>query len=331
MQGDDLAPPAHTDDALASPSQAASRAPSSSRVTPHSGATVVPLDRIQKLEAQMATLLHHVKPWMQKSIAESEARMERRMVTMMDQKVQAVHKCLDAFELRVLEQPSLATDLSSFRTELDSLRADVDAIISTPTDEPESAPTPLADDTVLDALFSDDIAQPEPTRARGKRHRSSHVSDTTEDARARKRERQQNEQVRRASIVDEKLRQHRARESIIRASSSTPTTEAMPIMGDDVSTTNGAFRVTTSTTDYAEIDVRTTEGDPSSLFQRAPRNRTYPLVDNSSALCTTVFWPRSLLGHVHLNLGQKPKLRMANAKSDLNFSPDPTSAIVHLN
>ncbi|KAG5581727.1 hypothetical protein H5410_052354 [Solanum commersonii] len=29
-----------------------------------------------KLEAQMATLLHHIQPWMQKSIAESEARVE---------------------------------------------------------------------------------------------------------------------------------------------------------------------------------------------------------------------------------------------------------------
>uniref|UniRef100_M1DU59 Uncharacterized protein n=1 Tax=Solanum tuberosum TaxID=4113 RepID=M1DU59_SOLTU len=64
-------------------------------------------------------------------------------------------------------------------------------------------------------LFTrDDIAQPEPTRALGKRHHSSHVSDTTEDARARKQERQQNNQARRASIVDEESHQQRARESI---------------------------------------------------------------------------------------------------------------------
>ena len=64
---------------------------------------MVPKARVQKLEAQMATLLHHIQPWMQKSIAESEARMERRMEGMMEQKVQAVNKCLDAFDLRVLE------------------------------------------------------------------------------------------------------------------------------------------------------------------------------------------------------------------------------------
>ncbi|KAG5615758.1 hypothetical protein H5410_015582 [Solanum commersonii] len=42
---------------------------------------------VQKLEAQMATLLHHIQPWIQKSIVESEARVERRMEDMMDRKV----------------------------------------------------------------------------------------------------------------------------------------------------------------------------------------------------------------------------------------------------
>uniref|UniRef100_M1DNC9 Integrase core domain containing protein n=1 Tax=Solanum tuberosum TaxID=4113 RepID=M1DNC9_SOLTU len=141
----------------------------------------------------MATLLHHVKPRMQKSIAEPEARMEKRMVTMMDQKVQVIHKCLDAFELRVLERPAHTTDLSSFRTELTSLWEDLDAIIVPSTDKPESAPNVLADDTVLGALYSKGIAQPEPTHARGKRHHSSHYLDTTEEARAKKREHQQTE------------------------------------------------------------------------------------------------------------------------------------------
>uniref|UniRef100_M1DVC0 Integrase core domain containing protein n=1 Tax=Solanum tuberosum TaxID=4113 RepID=M1DVC0_SOLTU len=77
--------------------EAASMALSSSRSTPELGATVVPLARVQKLEAQMATLLHHIQPWMQKSIAESEARIERRMEAMMERKVQAVNKRLDAF------------------------------------------------------------------------------------------------------------------------------------------------------------------------------------------------------------------------------------------
>ena len=42
--------------------------------------TLAPLARVQKLEAQMATLLHHIKPCMQRSIVEAEERLERRMV-----------------------------------------------------------------------------------------------------------------------------------------------------------------------------------------------------------------------------------------------------------
>uniref|UniRef100_M1DTN4 Integrase core domain containing protein n=1 Tax=Solanum tuberosum TaxID=4113 RepID=M1DTN4_SOLTU len=38
--------------------------------------------------------------------------------------------------------------------ELTSLRTDVDAILAAPSVEPQVAPTALADDTVLDALFS---------------------------------------------------------------------------------------------------------------------------------------------------------------------------------
>ena len=78
-QGGDPIIPDHTDTVPGSSFQATSMAPSSSRSTPQLGATVVPLARVQKLEAQMATLLHHIQPGMQKSIAESEARMERRM------------------------------------------------------------------------------------------------------------------------------------------------------------------------------------------------------------------------------------------------------------
>ena len=52
-----------------------STASSSSRSAPFPA-----LSRFQKLEAQMATLLHHVQHWMQRSIAEAEERLERRMV-----------------------------------------------------------------------------------------------------------------------------------------------------------------------------------------------------------------------------------------------------------
>ncbi|KAG5605840.1 hypothetical protein H5410_027332 [Solanum commersonii] len=104
---------------------------------------------------------------MQNSIVEFEARMERRMEGMMDRKVQTVNKSLDAFELRVLERSAPTIDLSSLQAELASLRTDIDAILTAPTVEPQAAPTTLADDTMLDALFSG-IAEEglEPTHAK---------------------------------------------------------------------------------------------------------------------------------------------------------------------
>uniref|UniRef100_M1DAM2 Integrase core domain containing protein n=1 Tax=Solanum tuberosum TaxID=4113 RepID=M1DAM2_SOLTU len=184
-QGGDPSIPDHTDIVPASSAQAASMDPSSSRSAPQLGATVVPLARVQKLEAQIATLLHHIQPWMQKSITESEARMERRMEGMMDQKVQTVNKRLDAFELCILERSAPAIDLSALQAELASLRTDVDAILAAPSVEPQVTPTALADDTVLDALFSRTAEEGlAPTHAKGKRHRSH----STEEEKAQKRQ-----------------------------------------------------------------------------------------------------------------------------------------------
>ena len=53
--------------------------------------TLVPLSRIKKLEAQMATLLHHIQPWMQRSIAEAEDRLERKVVQHTEGKIVEVH------------------------------------------------------------------------------------------------------------------------------------------------------------------------------------------------------------------------------------------------
>uniref|UniRef100_M1DGP2 Integrase core domain containing protein n=1 Tax=Solanum tuberosum TaxID=4113 RepID=M1DGP2_SOLTU len=139
---------------------------SSSRSTPQLGAIVVPLARVHKLEAQLATLLHHIQPWMQKSIAESEARMERRMEGIMDGKA-----------------------------DLASLRTDVDAILAAPSVETQAAPTTLDDDTVLDALFSGTAEEgPAPTHAKGKQHHSHRM----EEEKAYKRQRRQEKEARRA-------------------------------------------------------------------------------------------------------------------------------------
>uniref|UniRef100_M1D9T7 Integrase core domain containing protein n=1 Tax=Solanum tuberosum TaxID=4113 RepID=M1D9T7_SOLTU len=192
----------HTDNVPISSSQVASRAPSSSKSIPPSGAVVVPLTRTE-------------------------------------QHIQAVHKRLDPFELRVLARPALDTDLSSIQAELACLRADVNAILEIHADHPDNAPTP------------------DPIRARGERHRSCSLFEVVDDARARKRERKQEEQARRASILDEELRQRSMLKAAAGASSSVP-------VRIDVSTTDGVVRVVDSTTDgVVLVDAGTTEGDPS--------------------------------------------------------------------
>uniref|UniRef100_M1E166 Integrase core domain containing protein n=1 Tax=Solanum tuberosum TaxID=4113 RepID=M1E166_SOLTU len=212
------------DEHPSSSSQKATYASSSSRATPLSGTTMIPLARVQKLDGQMATLLHHIKPWMRKLIAESKERVEKRMEAKMNQKVQEVHKRLDAFELRVIERPTPTTDMSSLRTKLTSLRSDVDAILATPSIEPQAASSALGDDTVLGALFSGDDVEEQPEHT---------------------------------SACNEQLRQQRTHEMIAGASSSIP-------VRIDVSTTEGAVRVIDSTTDGAIlVEAGTTEGDPS--------------------------------------------------------------------
>ena len=61
----------------------------------------------------MATLLHHIQPWMQRSIAEAEERQERRMVQHTERKIAEVHQRLDAFELRVLARTHPQLDVST--------------------------------------------------------------------------------------------------------------------------------------------------------------------------------------------------------------------------
>ena len=86
-----------------------STSPSSSCTAPLPA--LVPLARVQKLEVQMATLLHHIQPWMQKSITKSEERLERKIVQYTEQKIAEVHRRLDAFELRVLAWPAPLVDV----------------------------------------------------------------------------------------------------------------------------------------------------------------------------------------------------------------------------
>ena len=49
----------------------------------------------------MATLLHHIQPWMQRSITEFEERLERKIMQFTERKIAEVNQRLDAFELRI--------------------------------------------------------------------------------------------------------------------------------------------------------------------------------------------------------------------------------------
>ena len=77
----------------------------------------------------MATLLHHIQPWMQRSIAEAKERLDCKMVQHTKRKIAEVHHRLDAFELWVLARPAPPVDVSTLQAAIDSLLADIDTIL----------------------------------------------------------------------------------------------------------------------------------------------------------------------------------------------------------
>ena len=156
----------------------------------------------------MATLLHHIQPWMQKSITESEERLERKMVQFTERKIVEVHQRLDAFEWRVLARPAPPVDVSTPQGALDSLRADIDTILEARVPEYEALFVKPAEDTVLAALFATSEIPPPPPREHAKRRRGR----TEDEARARKKERREMEAARRASLAKDEAHQIRASE-----------------------------------------------------------------------------------------------------------------------
>ncbi|KAH0750729.1 hypothetical protein KY290_029961 [Solanum tuberosum] len=163
IQADDTTIPSPTVEAQTSPSTATSQSPSSSRATLSS------------------------RPWMQHSIMDSEVRMEQ----MMDQKIQAVHKRLDAFELRILERPALIIDVTTAQMELVILRADVDCFLSPSNIAPEVAPAAEEDELVMTDLFGDDMPPPDSSCATCKCHLSNHTSDADKAQRLKNKEHKQ--------------------------------------------------------------------------------------------------------------------------------------------
>ena len=146
----------------------------------------------------MATLLHHIQPWMQKSITESKERLERKMVQFTEQKITEVNQRLNAFELRVLARPAPPVDVSTLQAAVDSLRVDIDTILEARVPESEAPSVEPAEDTVLAALFAtSEIPPPAPPES-AKRSRGR-VED---EARSRKKEHREMEATRRASLAE---------------------------------------------------------------------------------------------------------------------------------
>ena len=153
----------------------------------------------------MATLLHHILPWMQKFITESEARLEKKMQQFTERKIAEVNQRLDAFELRVLARPAPPEDVSTLQAAVDSLRADIDTILARVPDFKALSVEP-AEDTVLAALFTTSEIPPPSPRESDKRRRGR----AEDEARARKNERREMEAARRASLAEAEAQQIRA-------------------------------------------------------------------------------------------------------------------------
>ena len=99
---------------------------------------------------------------MQKSITESEERLERKMIQYTKRKIVEVNQRLDAFELRVLARQAPPVDVSTLQAAVDSLRADIDTILESRVPESEAPSIQPAEDTVLAALFATSEIPPPP-------------------------------------------------------------------------------------------------------------------------------------------------------------------------
>ena len=76
---------------------------------------MVSVSRVNKFDAQMETLLHHIQPSMKRSIAEVDERIDRMMSHYTERNIIEVNKCLNAFELRVLARPTPIVDLTTLQ------------------------------------------------------------------------------------------------------------------------------------------------------------------------------------------------------------------------
>lgn len=136
----------------------------------------------------MSTLLHHIHPWMHKSIPKVEDRIEKKAAQQTELKIHAVHHLLDAFKLRVLAHPAPTIDWTTLQDAMESLQEDMDNIMEIRGPEPEASLLETTEDTMLAALFTTLIVPPPYPRECAKRHHSIRILEG-DKARARKKKR----------------------------------------------------------------------------------------------------------------------------------------------
>ena len=159
-----------------------STAPSSSRSTTFRA--LVPLIRVQQLEAQMATLLHHIQPWIHRSIAKVEERLERNIAQHINRKIAEVHQLVEAFELRVLARQVPPMDVSTVQAAVYSLRADIVMILEARVPQSEAPYADLTEDIVLDALFATSEIPPHLPREHAKRRKGREEDEASKKIRS---------------------------------------------------------------------------------------------------------------------------------------------------
>ena len=79
--------------------------------------------------------------------------LEQRIFQHTDWNIDEVYQHLDAFELRVLAQPSPQVDVSNLQPTIESLRADIDMILESRVPESEAPSAEPAKNTVMAALL----------------------------------------------------------------------------------------------------------------------------------------------------------------------------------
>ena len=118
--------------------------------------------------------------------------------------------------MRVLGRPNPPVDVLTLQAAVDSIRADIDTILEARVPNYEASSVDPAEDTVLAALFATSEIPPPPPRESSKRHRGR----AEDEARARKKERRDIEDARRASLAEEEANRMRATELAAESSSS---------------------------------------------------------------------------------------------------------------